>query len=100
MARRSTLIRAVALTAVLLLVGASLALTQQMSDDEAAAVLGFGLMVWVGICCVSLVVKIACAWWMWKDADSKGQSGPLWGILGFFFDIIALIIWLIMRPKT
>jgi len=77
-----------------------LALTQQMSEDEAAA-LGFGIIaIWGAACCVSLVIAIGIAWWMWKDADAKGQSGPLWGILGFFFGLIALIVWLIVRPKT
>jgi len=47
---------------------------------------------------ISLVISIVIAVFMYKDAKKRDKSGALWGILGFFFSILALIIWLVIRP--
>jgi len=46
-----------------------------------------------------LVISIVIAIWMYKDANERGKNGALWGIFGFVLNIIALIIWLIVRPS-
>jgi hypothetical protein len=50
---------------------------------------GFGLI-------VSIVFAVAC----YKIAAGKGRSGILWGILGFIFWILTLIVILIIPRKT
>lgn len=34
-----------------------------------------------------------------RDAQNRGSSAVLWFILVFFFGLIALIVWLIVRPR-
>lgn len=62
-------------------------------DDLSAAVLA-------AICLISLVVFIVWIYvciWVYRDAEKRGSSGALWAILVFFFGIIPLIIWFIVR---
>ena len=50
---------------------------------------------------IGLLIAAAIAFWVYKDANERGMSGVLWGILVFFFCIIALPIYLLIRkPKT
>ena len=49
---------------------------------------------------IGLAISIYIAYWIFTDANRRGKSGVLWGILGFFFSLITLIVWLIVRPKT
>ena len=49
---------------------------------------------------IGLIIVLAIAFWVYKDAESRGMSGILWAILVFLFCIIALPVYLIMRkPK-
>ncbi len=54
------------------------------------------------ICCLvnilSLIISIVIAYWMYKDAEKRGENAALWGVLGFFLGLIGLIIWLVVRP--
>lgn len=54
----------------------------------------------VTIYLLGLVISIVFAFICWKIATGKNRSGALWAVLGFFFPIIALIIILILKPKT
>jgi predicted cobalt transporter CbtA len=47
---------------------------------------------------ISLIISILIAIYMYKDAENRGKSGILWGIIGFCCGCIGLIIWLIIRP--
>ena len=49
---------------------------------------------------IGLAIQIGVAYWLFTDANQRGKSGILWGILGFFFSLITLVVWLIVRPKT
>jgi predicted cobalt transporter CbtA len=49
---------------------------------------------------ISLIISIIIAIYMYKDAESRGKSGLLWGIIGFCCGCIGLIIWLIVRPRN
>jgi hypothetical protein len=53
------------------------------------------------ICVISLVfliIWIYVAIWVYRDAEKRGSSGALWALLVFFFGLIPLIIWFIVRP--
>ncbi len=49
---------------------------------------------------LGLILGIVCAVACYKIAGSKGRGATLWAILGFFFNIIALIIIAILPKKT
>ena len=70
--------------------------TTEPSANPLAGLLGGGLcIVWL----VSFVIAILLMIWVYKDAKARGQNAVLWLILTFFFGIVALIVWLIIRPK-
>ncbi len=48
---------------------------------------------------ISLAIAIVFAVVCYRIAEGKGRSGVLWGILGFLFPIIALIIILVLPSK-
>lgn len=49
---------------------------------------------------IGLIIAAAIAFWVYKDAESRGMNAILWAILVFLFCIIALPVYLIMRkPK-
>lgn len=48
---------------------------------------------------VFFIVGIYILVWVVKDANKRGISGALWGILVFFLGIIGLILYFIVRPK-
>jgi len=97
-------VRLAALCAVLvLLLGLALFAQQTTPGEippEAAAGLAVAGIITVVAIIVGLVIQIIIIVFLYKDATRRGQSGALWAILGFFFGLIALIIWLIVRPKT
>ena len=48
---------------------------------------------------VGLIISGAVAYWIYTDATKRGANAVIWAIFGFFFSLITLIVWLIMRPK-
>lgn len=48
---------------------------------------------------IGTIISIIVAVWIYGDANARGKSGIVWGIFGFFFSLITLIVWLIVRPK-
>lgn len=60
-----------------------------------AACGGFGLI----FILLPLALSIGIAWWIYRDANRRGNpQAVLWAVLGFFFNIIGLIIYLVARP--
>ncbi len=52
-------------------------------------------------CIVSIIVLLIWLYvlvWVYKDAKRRGKSGALWLLIVFFFSILGLIVWLIVRP--
>ena len=49
---------------------------------------------------IGLIILAAIAFWVYKDAETRGMSGILWAILVFLFCIIALPVYLIMRKPV
>lgn len=67
-------------------------------DDAVACGIcgGIGLIFFV----LPLAISIGIAWWIYRDATRAGNpQAVLWAVLGFLFNIIGLIIYLIARPK-
>ena len=60
----------------------------------------FGLL--AGSMCLLLfipfIIDLIIGYWMSKDAKRRGKSGAAWFVIGFFFNILGLIIWLLVRP--
>ncbi len=48
---------------------------------------------------ISLVISVVAAYACYRIAEGKGRSGVLWGVLGFFFSLITLIVILILPSK-
>jgi TctA family transporter len=65
---------------------------------------GFGILaLMIAIAVIWFVVAILIAVWVYRDAESRGESGALWLIIVLITGIIGLIIWLIVRgdkPKV
>jgi hypothetical protein len=59
---------------------------------------------WIGGCvCVlgliTLCITIYIAYFMYTDANARGQNGVLWALIGVFGGLLGLIIWLLVRPE-
>ncbi|MBU4256282.1 MAG: hypothetical protein KKB04_03365, partial [Candidatus Thermoplasmatota archaeon] len=48
---------------------------------------------------IMLIISIAIAIWVYKDAEKRGKSGALWLVIVVLTSIIGLIIWFVVRPK-
>lgn len=48
---------------------------------------------------INLVIGVAVGYYLYTDANRRGKNGAVWGILGFFFSVVTLIIYLIMRES-
>ncbi len=48
---------------------------------------------------VLFIIWISIVAWVARDANKRGTSGTLWGILTFFLGLIGLLVYLIARPK-
>ncbi len=86
----------------LLVASAVAALAQEAEElpPEAAAGIAIGAFVIAGLAIIiGLAVQIIIMVFLYRDAEARGQSGALWAILGFLFSWVALIVWLIIRPK-
>jgi len=47
---------------------------------------------------IAIIIGIALAIWVYKDAEKRGSSGALWLIIVLITGILGLIIWLVVRP--
>lgn len=57
---------------------------------------GFGVPQLIGV-----IIAAAIAFWVYKDAETRGMNGILWGILTFLLCIVFLPVYLIIRkPQT
>lgn len=70
-------------------------------DDEPGAAFCAGCAV-LGIAfpLIILGISIAIALWIWRDAKERNiASAALWAILGFLFNVLGLVIYLIARKN-
>jgi hypothetical protein len=47
-------------------------------------------MLWLWL--ISLAVAVVAAALSYRVAEARGRSGVLWGILGFLFPVVALVV--------
>jgi hypothetical protein len=68
------------------------------ADGEGAY--GAGALIGL-LCCggIGLAIQIYILYFMYTDAEARGQSGVMWLLIGFFLGLIGLIVWLIIRPE-
>lgn len=74
--------------------------------DETALFFGLGFTMCLVIFLIPLIIAILICIWIYKDAEKRGKSGPLWFLLlilaSLFFSfvglIVIIIIWLAVRP--
>lgn len=47
-----------------------------------------------------LIVSIVIAWWVYRDAKARAiPQGGIWAALGFLFNVLGLIIYLVVRSR-
>jgi hypothetical protein len=69
-------------------------------DDDGAKVCAACAAFGVVVPLILLGISIAIALWIYRDAKTRGiTSAPLWAILGFLFNILGLVIYLIARKN-
>jgi hypothetical protein len=69
-----------------------------MSDEEGAVVCAGCMAFGVALPLILLGISIAIAFWIYRDAKERNiSSAPLWAILGFLFNLLGLVIYLIAR---
>ncbi|HEU5162888.1 MAG TPA: hypothetical protein VFV54_07075 [Thermoanaerobaculia bacterium] len=69
-----------------------------MDDEEGAKVCAACAAFGIALPLILLGISIAIALWIYRDAKTRGiTSAPLWAILGFLFNILGLVIYLIAR---
>ncbi len=71
--------------------------TSSSSGSAAGGIIGLicGLLVSL----VALVLVVWVAVWIYRDATKRGAPAVLWVLLWLFFSWLALIIYLVVRPK-
>jgi len=90
----------VVLALVLLLLLAPLALAQNppLEPKDVGLPIGLILGCWCAAALVGIAIKVGIMVFIYKDAQARGTEPMLWLVLAFFFDVIVLIVWLIVRP--
>jgi NADH:ubiquinone oxidoreductase subunit 3 (subunit A) len=69
-------------------------------EDVPPAACAGCLAVGMAVPLVFLVLSIGIALWIFRDATERGiQAPPLWAILGFFLNVLGLVIYLIARKN-
>jgi hypothetical protein len=48
---------------------------------------------------ISLCLSLALSYFMYRDAQARGEKAILWGFVGFFGGLLGLLVWLIIRPE-
>lgn len=72
----------------------------EVYDDEGAAVCAGCAALGIALPLIVLGISIAIALWIYRDAKERNiASAALWAILGFLFNLLGLIIYLIARKN-
>jgi len=48
---------------------------------------------------VSLLIAVAVAYYLYTDAKKTGRNPVIWGLLGFFFSLISLVVYLVLKSS-
>jgi formate hydrogenlyase subunit 4 len=46
-----------------------------------------------------LAVNVALGVWVYRDAESRGESGALWTLIVLLTSVVGLLVWLIVRSS-
>lgn len=70
-------------------------------DEEAARwACGACAGVMMAVPIVMLAISIIIAIWIYKDATRRGNpQAAIWALLGFFFGVIGLVVYLVVRKN-
>jgi len=49
---------------------------------------------------IGLLVSLAIAFFLYTDAKKTGRNEILWGVLGFFFSLLTLIVYFIVKATS
>jgi len=52
-------------------------------------------MYYVSVFLVAIAIGAVCAYVLYRSAKARHRSPILWGLFGFFFNIIALVVWIV-----
>jgi len=55
-------------------------------------------LIFFGIIAAIIVAYILIAYWVYKDANKRGENGMLWALLVVVGGLIVIIIWFVIRP--
>lgn len=73
----------------------------EVSEEQAKAACGVCAGIGLLVPLIMLAISIGIAWWIFKDATRRGdKNAVLWAVLGFFLNLLGLVIYLVARPKT
>ena len=48
---------------------------------------------------IGLAISIVCAYFAYRVAESKGRQPVLWGVLGFLFPFLGLLVVALLGPS-
>jgi len=49
---------------------------------------------------IGLAINLAVAYYLYTDANKHGRNGVVWGIFGFFFSLITLIAYFVVKSTS
>lgn len=69
--------------------------------DDAEGLAACGVCAGLGLLpLIGLAISVGIAYWIYKDAKRRGDpNAVLWAVVGFFFNLLGLIIYLVVRSK-
>lgn len=70
------------------------------TTDSSGVFSGIGLVMWCCIMACALIIPVALAFFVYKDAQKSGTDNPtLWALLTFFFGLIGLLLYFLVGKK-
>jgi hypothetical protein len=70
-----------------------------VTGTEAGLFAAAGCWIVIAVALASTVLQILLLVWVHKDAKARGMDTPLlWVVVTFFFSLIAVVVYLIVRP--
>jgi len=78
----------------------ALAISHDVDDEEMRAACGVCAGVALLVPLVMLVTSVIIAVWVYRDAEDRGdRNAVLWSVLGFIFNLVGLLIYLLARKQ-
>ena len=71
-----------------------------LNPDSSSGMMNYFGAMTIVLYIISFVIAILIAIYMYKDAEARGKSGIVWGIIGCICSLCGLVIWLLVRPPV